>query len=189
MARKARRGRRRSVRRRVFGFLGVFVLLAGVAIAVAVLDARTTRTVSGVPIVIDGDTLVLSGQRVRLAGIDAPELEQACGRGDAEYACGRQARRYLVDLAGKARTDCTGNQEDRYGRLLARCVSATTELNSAMVLGGWAVSYGGYQREERAARDARAGIWAGTFERPAAWRARRGVAAGSRPPGIWTDGR
>jgi len=178
-ARYRRRGR--SFSRRVGEFLGAFALLAGVALAAAILDETAMQTLAGVPRAVDGDTLVFTGRRVRLAGIDAPEIGQTCRRGDADYACGQEARRFLAVLTGKGQTECSGNEEDRYGRLLVHCVSATTDINSAMVRAGWAVSYGGYGFEERAARDDNAGLWAGSFERPADWRARHGAVADLGP--------
>jgi endonuclease YncB( thermonuclease family) len=39
--------------------------------------------------VIDGDTIVVSGERVRLQGIDVPELHQTCIAYGQERACGR----------------------------------------------------------------------------------------------------
>ena len=142
------------------------------------------RTVAGTPRVADGDTLVFSGERLRLAGIDAPELDQSCEAAAGDYACGREARRFLAGLLEQGETECRGNEEDRYGRLLVRCVCGTTEVNSAMVRAGWAVSYGGYETEERLARDQKAGLWAGTFERPADWRATRGSAVDLGPAGM-----
>lgn len=181
MAKTARFRRRRSPLRRAFELLGAVVILAGVAVAAVILDERSMRTLAGMPRAVDGDTLSFAGRRVRLVGIDAPELGQTCTRAGTSYACGREARRFLDDMLENGRAECRGNEEDRYGRLLARCVSATTDLNAAMVRGGWAVAYGGYEREERAARDAHAGLWAGAFDRPAQWRARNGVVADLGP--------
>jgi endonuclease YncB( thermonuclease family) len=53
---------------------------------------------AGVPRVIDGDTLVVSGSHIRLHGIDAPESEQTCNLGTQIYACGALATAALRDL-------------------------------------------------------------------------------------------
>jgi endonuclease YncB( thermonuclease family) len=181
MVKTARFRSRRSPLRRALDLLGAFAVLACVAVAAAILDERSMQTLAGTPRAVDGDTLDFAGRRVRLAGIDAPELRQRCERVGANYACGREAQRFLAAMLETGRAECRGNEEDRYGRLLVRCVSATTDLNAAMVRGGWAVAYGGYEDEERAARDAGAGLWAGTFDRPAAWRARHGAVADLGP--------
>ncbi len=46
-----------------------------------------------------------------------------------------------------------------------------------MVRAGWAISYGDYRSEERKARRAKAGLWAGEFVEPADWRLQQGRAA------------
>ncbi len=79
-------------------------------------------------------------------------------------------------MAGKG-VHCAGNEIDRYDRLLARCEARGRDINAAMVESGWAVAYGGYEAEERAARDARSGLWAGEFAMPRDWRASHGDAA------------
>ncbi|MFZ2100255.1 MAG: thermonuclease family protein [Oricola sp.] len=177
---------RRSVARRLLEFAGTFALFLGVAFAAAILDGRSMRELTGSPRVADGDTLAFSGRRVRLAGIDAPELHQTCRRDGAEFACGQEARAYLTGLLRQGEAVCRGNEEDRYGRLLVRCVCAKTDLNAAMVRAGWAVSHGGYLREEQAARNDAAGLWAGSFERPAEWRELRGGIAELGPAGMAT---
>lgn len=45
--------------------------------------------------VIDGDTLEIHGQRIRLFGIDAPESRQTCEADAQTYRCGQQAVRSL----------------------------------------------------------------------------------------------
>ncbi|MCI5077318.1 thermonuclease family protein [Oricola sp.] len=155
----------------------MIALFALVAVAAAVLDEMSMRTLSGPARVVDGDTLALGGERVRLAGIDAPEHDQTCRRDGVEYACGRASREYLATLVGGGDISCRGNERDRYGRLLARCVAGNVELAAAMVLAGWAVSADGYAQEQREARRQSAGIWAGSFMPPAEWRASRGGTA------------
>jgi len=120
--------------------------------------------------VADGDSLVLAGERIRLQGIDAPELAQSCTRAGADYPCGREARAALARLVAGHAVACESRRRDRYERLLATCTAAGVELNRAMVEAGWAVSYGDYRAAEAAARQAGRGLWAGPFERPQDWR-------------------
>ena len=78
--------------------------------------------------------------------------------------------RKLVD---RAPVFCRGLERDRFDRLLAICRAGETEINSEMVAQGQAVAFGGYFAEERAARDASRGLWAGEFMVPRDWRARK----------------
>lgn len=162
--------RRRSNVRRFFDYGLSLVLLLLLAFMAGRLDRVATRTEQGRAIVNDGDTLTLGQERIRLRGIDAPEIAQTCQRAGAEYACGRMAKQALNDLVAGRHVTCKGWQRDRYGRLLARCRAGDIDLNSALVAAGWAVAYGDYEQEEARARAARAGIWAGDFERPQDWR-------------------
>ena len=77
----------------------------------------------------------------------------------------------------------SGSQRDRYGRLLGDCKSGGRDLNSAQVEAGWAVAYGDFENEEAAARTGKAGIWAGTFEKPQDWRERHEHEAAGRGHG------
>ena len=158
--------------------VALFALLALLAVR---LDRLDTRSEQGMARVNDGDTVTLGQERIRLRGIDAPEYTQTCRRNGADYACGRQARQALVDLIGGRQVSCTGWQRDRYGRLLGDCRAGDVDLNSALVAAGWAVAYGGYEAEEGKARAARAGIWAGAFDRPQDWRRAHGRQAEPRP--------
>lgn len=129
---------------------------------------------SGAARVVDGDTLVLDGKRIRLAGIDAPELRQVCRREQRDWPCGAEAKSHLAALIGDARTTCEAGGSDKYGRLLAVCTAANRDLNAAMVDGGYAIAFGDYEAEETAARQKRLGLWAGTFDAPRSWRQTHG---------------
>ena len=115
--------------------LAVLLLLASPAVA---------ETRSGSAAVIDGDTLEIQGKRIRLFGIDAPEGTQLCYRGAESWACGEAAARELRGLIGTSAVSCTGHEIDQFGRLLAVCTVAGTDLGKLMVAQGWAIAFRRY---------------------------------------------
>lgn len=153
--------------------LTVLILLF-LGLVVTRLDAGRQELSSGRVKVVDGDTLVLEGKRIRLVGIDAPELRQICQRDNQPWPCGKGARDHLATLIGDAKTACDAGGSDRYGRLLAVCSADGRDLNAAMVSAGYAVAFGDYEAEQAAARAKRLGIWAGTFDAPRTWRQTHG---------------
>ena len=129
----------------------------------------------GPVVVADGDSLRMGGRKVRLHGIDAPELDQSCRlANDKSYRCGREARNFLKQLISRREVKCTLIDIDRYDRDVAVCRAGDTELNSAMVSNGWALAYrhhsGNYIKVEKSARQKQKGIWRGKFENPQEWR-------------------
>ncbi|RVD59161.1 thermonuclease family protein [Mesorhizobium sp. M2D.F.Ca.ET.185.01.1.1] len=160
----------RSLWRKLLDY-GLAALILGLLILVAArLDRFERRTEQGTAIINDGDSITLGAERVRMRGIDAPEYLQNCRQNGADYACGKLARQSLVKLIGGRPVSCSGWQRDRYGRLLGDCRAGDTDLNRAQVQAGWAVAFGDFETEEAAARAAKVGIWAGTFEEPRDWR-------------------
>lgn len=143
------------------------------------LDRVELRQEVGWATIVDGDTVTLHGERIRLLGIDAFEHGQRCRRRGFEYDCGGEASAELRGLIGGRELSCNGRSFDRYRRLLAVCEAAGRNVNAAMVEAGWALAYGGYEAEERRARAAHAGAWAGDFDPPSEWRASRGGLAES----------
>jgi len=133
------------------------------------------QEIAGRASVIDGDTLEIAGLRIRLHGIDAPESRQMClNAARMEYRCGQRAAFALADEIGSAPVSCRQTDRDRYGRIVAVCASRSRNINQWMVRQGWAVAYRQYSEDyvadELAARQARAGLWAGTFVPPSEWR-------------------
>lgn len=169
-ARRTGAARPRSRWRRLFDYALTAALFGLLALVAARLDRLDMRSEAGVATIADGDSLAFGAMRVRLRGIDAPEYTQTCTRGGADYACGRMARQALATLIGTRNVACSGWQKDRYGRLLGDCKAGDVDLNRGQVEAGWAVAYGGFEREEAAARAARRGIWAGRFVQPQEWR-------------------
>lgn len=134
------------------------------------IEADALKTFTGRYRVVDGDSLALGKARFRLLGIDAPELSQICRRDGTPWNCGETAKQRLAALIGAGNIDCKGGHKDKYGRLLVTCFAGGVNVNREMVRVGMAVTFGGYEAEERKARDAHAGIWASDFIRPADWR-------------------
>ena len=46
--------------------------------------------------VVDGDTIVFNGEKIRFSGIDTPELKQTCINSDEMVFCGKFAKMLLV---------------------------------------------------------------------------------------------
>lgn len=149
------------------------VLVALVLVGVALVAERYIPALTGAVRLADGDSLELGGQRIRIEGIDAPELHQNCGTPNTEWACGRRAKEALQKIIEAGEVTCRPVDQDRYGREVSICEVGGRDLGRAMVEQGWAVATGiAYADEQRVARAARRGIWAGPFEMPAEWRAR-----------------
>lgn len=140
------------------------------------------EVITGRASVVDGDTLDIQGERIRLNGIDAPECAQRCtdpaGR---EYRCGKVAAFALDEFLSKSRpTSCVLVDHDRYGRAVADCVRADgSSVASWLVRSGHALDWqrysgGRYAADEATARANRAGIWQGDFQQPCEYRAEKG---------------
>ncbi|MBS0233683.1 MAG: thermonuclease family protein [Proteobacteria bacterium] len=135
-------------------------------------DTPFPPAVTGYGEPIDGDSLWVGDDEVRLRGIDAPEWKQRCERaGGAAWSCGEAARDALARLIGGDAVSCTISERDVYGRMLGHCHAGGRDLNAQMVISGMAVAFGGYGNEQDKARSERRGLWAGDFEEPRDWRA------------------
>jgi endonuclease YncB( thermonuclease family) len=154
--------------------IGVFVVAA---IAAALLEPLPP-TLSGRASVADGDTLRLGADRIRLVGLDAPELDQTClDASGTTWPCGRASSDRLRELIDDEELTCDTEGRDRYGRYLGRCTVGGTDLGAVLVAEGLAVSdHPSYAREEVIAREGQLGIWQGRFERPRQWRDTHGDA-------------
>lgn len=131
----------------------------------------------GVPKIRDGDQLTIGQSRIRLAGVDAPSIDQLCLDSKGErWTCGIAARDELLKRFGEKEWSCTPIRPDRFGRTVAKCSAGGEDIKAWMVKNGWAISYVQYSRvydaDEKIAREARAGLWAGAFIAPWDWRVR-----------------
>ena len=146
----------------------LFTYLASAALAV----------VQGSPSVTDGDTIRIGETRIRLEGIDAPEISQTCKRTDGtRWQCGQQAKAALIDKIGKQTVRCTISGTDRYKRSIGTCFVGRLNLNQWMVQNGWSVAYARYSKmyvaDEQDARRRRVNIWSGDFQMPNEFRSRK----------------
>lgn len=156
-------------------------------ILIAALAPAAHADVAGRASVIDGDTIEVHGQRIRLFGIDAPESAQLCLAENKRWRCGQQAALALDDkIAGRPVT-CAEKDRDRYGRIVAVCRAGELDLNAWLVAEGWALAYRQYSTdyvdEEEAARAGRKGIWRGTFVPPWDWRRGQRLETTASAPG------
>jgi len=135
---------------------------------------KASNLIVGTSVVIDGDTIEIHGVRIRLAGVDAPESQQRCGRAGEEWPCGQRAALALADWLGSRTVSCNPTGKDRYQRTLAHCFSGTEDVQAWLVLNGWALAYRQYSKDyvaaEEVAQAGRAGVWAGEFKAPWEWR-------------------
>lgn len=175
---KAVRGMRAWV---VSGVVLAAALVAGAAMGGA-MDARAVAAgaaVAGPARAVDGDTLVLTlaggPLRVRLHGIDAPELAQLCANAAGVHRpCGAEATAAMTGLIAGQNVRCVSQGNVSYDRLVAVCSAGDRDLGAAMVRQGqaWAarrysVAYVG---DEQDAEASGRGIWQGEATPPWAWR-------------------
>jgi endonuclease YncB( thermonuclease family) len=144
------------------------------------------KSVKGRTYAIAADSLRVRGTVVRLAGIEAHESEQRCGRGANRWRCSGVAETVLSRLVNSRTVSCSLNGSDGAGRALGRCTVGQTDVAAELVRQGYVFAEGGllarYAGEEREARAAKAGLWAGEVERPAEYRAKLWEEAKRRAP-------
>lgn len=163
----------------------MLMLLATVALFM-VLSGPAFGDVTGKPRVIDGDTLKIAGESIRLYGIDAPEMAQRCDGPKTLRKCGEFAADALIErISGKTLT-CVVEGVDKYKRQIATCTVEGADLSAWMVSEGYAMAYvkfsNRYVDEEAEARAKRKGLWQTTFEPPWKYRETRWEVAEQEAP-------
>lgn len=93
-----------------------------IALAIAACPPPPAQRVT---CVVDGDTVWINREKIRLLDIDAPEMNGKCA---AEIALARRAKARLIVLLGERRITIERDGKDRYGRTLARLGDVGTQL-------------------------------------------------------------
>jgi len=133
-----------------------------------------SKTIIGNARVIDGDTININNNKIRLHGIDAPETKQTCKLDSVDWFCGKQSTEELKKIINDQSVECTVSDIDIYNRYVAICLVNELNLNQWMVKNGWAIAYRYYSTdyiiEEKYARDNKIGIWKSEFLKPYQYR-------------------
>ena len=123
--------------------------------------------------IIDGDSLEIGNNRIRLMGIDAPEYIQYCKNANkVKYNCGIEAKKHLEQIINNSPITCKIHQKDQYDRDLCTCYKDNIDINAEMVRSGYALVYleSSYQKQQEEAKQHKRGIWQGRFMHPRLFR-------------------
>ena len=127
--------------------------------------------------IVDGDTIILNGEKIRFSGIDTPELKQTCLNNNKVVNCGKTAKILLVNKIGNETPKCITEGKDQYNRTLAECFVNGESLSKYLVRSGYAFAYRKYStkfvNDEEFAKINKIGMWSMTFKYP--WDFRKGL--------------
>ena len=134
--------------------------------------------ITGRAAVLEGDTIEINGQVIRLHGIDAPQHRQTCrDRRGAVYRCGLKSKTALDLFLWSNEITCHILSSDKYGRKLANCSLGQVDVADWLVRQGHALAFKKYSyvyiNAENEARKAKRGLWSGKFRMPWEWRDQR----------------
>ena len=114
-----------------------FILL----LSICLYDSSYSKEINGVPRIVDGDTVHIDTYKIRLEGIDAPEIKQKCKKPflsisafldfsiNKSYSCGIVSKNELIKKINKSIIICISLSKDRYNRYLATCYKDKINLN------------------------------------------------------------
>ena len=134
--------------------------------------------------VVDGDTIVLNGEKIRFSGIDTPETtyyrkyKQICYLDNQKIYCGEISKNKLIEKIGKNKINCIREEKkDVYGRTLAECFVNDESLSSYLVKNGYAFDFKKYSKkkydlDQAYAKENKLGLWSMKFLYPWDWRSK-----------------
>ena len=164
----------------------ILIIICSIFFILTYKDVKSEeiKEISGNAQIIDGDTIKINSKKIRLYGIDAPELKQMCKKPyltiifftfTKDYPCGKISTQKLQKKINNKVITCKILDIDRYKRLIGECYKRNLNLNSWLVSNGYAVAYRKYSKKyisnEINAKNEKKGLWQGKFEMP--WDFRR----------------
>jgi len=165
-------------------------ILTAATLLLALPTLAHAADITGVPKIRQGDIVQIGNSRIRLGGIDAPSTDQLClnTKGD-RWTCGVAARDALIKHAGGKSWTCHPRTTDHRGHIVARCAADGEDIQKWTVANGWAMALSrvshDYDADQKAAREAKAGMWQGAFIAPWDWRIRNKktqILGATKPP-------
>jgi micrococcal nuclease len=82
-------------------------------------------------VIVDGGTIVIGSERIRLLNMDAPESFRP--RCDAELVAGLRAKERLAQLLRIERVQINRREQDRYRRTLARAHAGGRDVGETLM--------------------------------------------------------
>ena len=164
----------------------ILIIICSIFFILTYKDVKSEeiKEISGNAKIIDGDTIKINSKKIRLYGIDAPELKQKCKKPyltiifftfTKDYPCGKISTQKLQKKINNKVITCKILDVDRYKRFIGECYKRNLNLNSWLVSNGYAVAYRKYSKKyisnEINAKNEKKGLWQGKFEMP--WDFRR----------------
>ena len=141
------------------------------------VKSQELEIIEGKAIVVDGDTIKISSEKIRFSGIDAPESyykgkEQFCLKREEKISCGELSKIFLIEKIGNQKVKCEIEAKtDRYKRKLGECFVEGKSLSRILVKNGYAFDYPRYSKkkyleEQEYAKANNLGLWDMKFEFP-----------------------
>ena len=152
----------------------IFKLLVIFYLCLYSFNAFSKEIILGKAIIIDGDTIHIGENKIRLQGIDAPEYRQTCTIDKEIWNCGIESTMALKNLILDKEVYCEIIDKDKYKRFVGICYLNNQNINKYMVRNGWAIAYRYYSldfvEDEKLAKKDKIGLWQGKFQEPYLYR-------------------
>jgi len=155
----------------------VHLAIQAIALMTILVAARTSQAdeyIEGPAQVIEGDTLQFADIRVRIYGIDAPDIRQTCVWKSKTVRCGVLSRDALKDLIFGASVKCVKRSVLADKTVIATCTADDRDIGRNLVHTGWSLADARQSKRyipvQEKSRKARRGLWRGPFVKPWDWK-------------------